>query len=71
MVQAKLMKKEKQQDYGNEPEKIRNSEFYKEEYVHGFVDKWDELIDWNARAKGEGSFFIEELRKRGKNAFWM
>jgi glycine/sarcosine N-methyltransferase len=66
MVQAKLMKKEKQQDYGNEPEKIRNSEFYKEEYVHGFVDKWDELIDWNARAKGEGSFFIEELRKRGK-----
>ncbi len=31
----------------------------------GFVDKWDELIDWERRAKSEGSFFIDYLKKRG------
>lgn len=61
-----LMKKEKKQNYGETPEKVRDSEFYKEEYVHDFVDKWDELIDWEGREKGEGSFFIDELKKRGK-----
>ena len=35
------------------------------EYVEGFVDKWDELIDWEARAKSEGDFFIELLKERG------
>lgn len=55
------------QDYGNNPLEVRESNHYKIEYVHGFVDKWDELIDWDARAKGEGNFFIEELRNRNKN----
>lgn len=35
------------------------------EYVESFVDKWDELIDWEARAKSEGDFFIELLKERG------
>ncbi|CAN5793888.1 hypothetical protein BH20ACT11_BH20ACT11_05500 [soil metagenome] len=35
------------------------------EYVESFVDKWDELIDWEARAKSEGNFFIELLKDRG------
>lgn len=52
----------------NEDEKgfVRESSHYKDEYVSDFVDKWDDLIDWQARGKGEGDFFIEELKKRGK-----
>jgi len=57
--------KETTQDYGSNPTKVRHTDKYKSEYVHGFVEKWDELIDWQARAESEGSFFIDELRKRG------
>jgi len=57
----------KHQDYGNDPTKIRKTEKYKEEYINSFVNKWDDLIDWDARAKGEGDFFIKELKKRGKH----
>lgn len=56
----------KKQDYGSNPTTVRESDQYVEEYVHGFVDKWDELIDWDARRKGEADFFISELKKRGK-----
>lgn len=38
---------------------------YKDEYVHGFVEKWDELIDWDRRKEGEGSFFVDLLKERG------
>ncbi len=38
---------------------------YKGEYVHDFVEKWDQLIDWEARAQGEGNFFIDLLKERG------
>ncbi|MDJ0931497.1 class I SAM-dependent methyltransferase [Breoghania sp.] len=31
-----------------------------------FVEKWDELIDWDARAESEGQFFVDVLRARGK-----
>ena len=65
-MKQKLLSKE-HQDYGHEPTKVRKTEKYIEEYVDGFVNKWDELIDWDARAKGEGNFFIEELKKRGKH----
>ncbi len=54
------------QDYGKEPTKVRNTAKYKEEYIRSFVDKWDELIDWDARENGEGDFFISELKKRKK-----
>jgi len=46
-------------------EKIRKTDHYKAEYVHSFVEKWDELIDWEQRAEGEGDFFINHLRERG------
>jgi glycine/sarcosine N-methyltransferase len=55
-----------QQDYGKDPISVRQTDKYKEEYVHSFVEKWDELIDWEARSKSEGSFFIDELKRRGK-----
>ncbi len=50
----------------SDPAELRASDFYKEEYVEDFVDKWDELINWDAREKGEGDFFVEALQKRGK-----
>ena len=45
----------------------RESDFYQEEYVEDFVNKWDDLIDWEARGKGEGDFFIKTLQERGKD----
>ena len=53
------------QDYGNDPLAVRDSEKYREEYIETFVDKWDELIDWDGRASAEGHFFIDQLRERG------
>ncbi len=38
---------------------------YMEEYVFSFVEKWDELIDWDQRAAAEGDFFIDVLASRG------
>ena len=55
----------KEQDYGDDPLKVRDTDKYQEEYVHNFVDKWDQLIDWEGRAKAEGDFFIELLRDHG------
>lgn len=57
----------KDQNYGSKPEAVRETDKYQEEYVHRFVEKWDELIDWTARGKGEGDFFIKELEKRNKH----
>lgn len=54
-----------QQDYGDDPLAVRETDKYKSEYVGGFVDHWDQLIDWEARAESEGDFFIEVLRERG------
>ncbi|MEX0876333.1 MAG: class I SAM-dependent methyltransferase [Phycisphaerales bacterium] len=53
------------QNYGNEPTAVRDTDQYTDEYVRGFVEKWDELIDWDQRAESEGSFFIDVLRERG------
>jgi len=53
------------QDYGTDPKAVRESDKYAEEYVRGFVEKWDQLIDWEARAESEGDFFIKLLRDRG------
>lgn len=54
-----------QQSFGKDPIKVRNTDHYQEEYVKSFVEKWDELIDWERRWKSEGDFFIEQLRARG------
>lgn len=55
------------QEYGSDPLAVRETGRYRAEYVRGFVEKWDELIDWNARADGEGDFFMDVLRSRGKH----
>ena len=55
-----------EQDYGNNPLEDRQTDLYRGEYIMSFVEKWDELIDWRARAESEGQFFIDILRARGK-----
>jgi glycine/sarcosine N-methyltransferase len=60
-----MLHPETRQDYGQDPLAVRESDKYQEEYVHSFVEKWDELIDWEGRAKAEGEFFIEKLRELG------
>ena len=57
----------KDQRYGDAPLKVRETDHYQAEYVQSFVEKWDELIDWEARAKSEGAFFIELLQRLGKH----
>lgn len=58
----------REQDYGDDPLTVRETDQYRSEYVMSFVEKWDELIDWEARSAGEGTFFIDLLRARGKNS---
>jgi SAM-dependent methyltransferase len=53
------------QDFGSNPTSVRHTDHYEKEYVKGFVDKWDELIDWDSRVESEGHFFIDVLRERG------
>ncbi|MCC5788746.1 MAG: class I SAM-dependent methyltransferase [Opitutales bacterium] len=62
VTQADLLQK-KEQDYGKDPLNVRETDAYQFEYIGGFVDKWDELIDWDARAKSEGRFFIDILKE--------
>lgn len=54
------------QDFGDDPIARRETDNYTSEYIHGFVEKWDSLIDWKGRAESEGDFFIDLLRGRGK-----
>ena len=61
-----LSNRPEKQLYGESPESVRKTEHYQAEYVQSFVEKWDELIDWEARAKSEGRFFIDLLRGRQK-----
>ena len=64
-VQKKSLLEYKPQQYGDDPTAVRETDQYTDEYVRGFVEKWDELIDWDQRAESEGSFFIEVLREHG------
>jgi glycine/sarcosine N-methyltransferase len=57
-------RKTRSQAFGDRPLRVRDTDHYQEEYVHAFVHKWDELIDWEARASTEGSFFIDHLKQR-------
>jgi SAM-dependent methyltransferase len=57
----------KNQDYGNDPLSVRDTGQYRAEYVQSFVEKWDELIDWDARAESEGKFFSDLLKSRDKH----
>ena len=53
------------QKFSRKTEQVRETDHYKAEYIQSFVSKWDELIDWELRAAGEDSFFIDHLRERG------
>mgnify|MGYP006285545877 FL=1 len=53
------MEKERQKNM-----KVKSSNFYHKQYQDEFVDKWDALIDWEGRTRGEGAFFIRELKER-------
>lgn len=64
-MKTSLTSIKEEQCFGDNPLKVRSTNHYQEEYVHNFVEKWDELIDWDARSKVEGDFFIKELKKRG------
>lgn len=57
-----------EQAYGQDPIADRETDLYRGEYIMSFVEKWDELIDWDARADSEGQFFMDVLRARGKEA---
>ncbi|GJO49185.1 Glycine/sarcosine/dimethylglycine N-methyltransferase [Mycobacterium marinum] len=54
------------QIYGDDPLSDRETGLYRAEYVMSFVEKWDELIDWDARSESEGRFFVDVLRARDK-----
>lgn len=58
----------REQHYGDDPLADRETDLYRGEYVMSFVEKWDELIDWDARAQSEGRFFIDVLHARGKES---
>jgi SAM-dependent methyltransferase len=55
------------QKYGDDPIAVRETDHYQHEYVESFVEKWDELIDWDGRAASEGQFFIDLLKSHGKH----
>lgn len=40
-------------------------EDYANQYSEAFVARWDDLIDWEKRARGEGGFFEERLHAAG------
>lgn len=54
-----------EQRFGPDPVAVRETDHYTQEYVESFVDKWDQLIDWESRAQSEGNFFIDILKERG------
>jgi sarcosine/dimethylglycine N-methyltransferase len=54
-----------EQAFGEDPLTVRDTDHYTDEYVKGFVEKWDELIDWRKRRQSEGSFFVNLLKSRG------
>ena len=60
-----MFEAKQKQSFGSEPTKVRDTDHYQDEYVKSFVEKWDELIDWERRWESEGDFFIEQLRERG------
>ena len=54
-----------EQSFGAAPATVRETDHYQQEYIEQFADRWDRLIDWEARAKAEGDFFIRILREHG------
>lgn len=59
------MKQESNRKEGDYVETGRETDHYQAEYVHQFVEKWDEIIPWTTRQTIEGSFLIDVLHARG------
>ncbi len=53
------------QSFGSNPVAVRDTDHYQFEYIQSFVEKWDQLIDWEQRASSEGDFLIRILKERG------
>src|SRR5690625_1067715 len=68
IVQDNADPRSSEQHYGADPLADRETDLYRGEYVMSFVEKWDELIDWDARPQSEGRFFIDVLHARGKES---
>ncbi len=66
-AKAEALQGGNQRVYRGDPLAARDTDLYRQEYIMEFVNKWDELIDWDARAQSEGQFFIDILRARGKD----
>ncbi|MBX2810682.1 MAG: class I SAM-dependent methyltransferase [Myxococcales bacterium] len=58
-------KQESTQNFGDEPLNVRETDHYQEEYIQAFVQKWDDLINWQSRYESEGSFFVDHLKEQG------
>lgn len=54
-----------EQHYGSDPLAVRDTNHYQAEYIQSFVERWDQLIDWERRANSEGDFFIGILKDLG------
>lgn len=65
VLSAQVLVPDAEQDFGDRPLEVRETDHYVVEYVTSFVEKWDELIDWKRRYESEGSFFIDQLKARG------
>ena len=46
------------------PTKLENG-YFRSEYNPTFVDRWDELINWELRHQAEGGFFERTLAEHG------
>jgi len=57
-----------QQRFGESPESVRETDHYQQEYIEDFADRWDRLIDWEARERAEGDFFIRILKDYGAHS---
>lgn len=68
MREKKTFVPDTNQDYGDDPIAVRDTDKYETEYIRDFVEKWDDLIDWDQRARSEGRFFIDVLKARGKHS---
>jgi SAM-dependent methyltransferase len=66
MSSTPLINRPSRQAYSTDPIMVRKTDHYQKEYVQTFVEKWDDLIDWDARAESEGNFFVDLLRGRSK-----
>ena len=62
-----MIAQKQQQNYGSNPVAVRQTDKYKDEYINSFVAHWDQLINWEARTRSEGRFFIDVLQQRGVN----